>query len=256
LQTVLRASSQVELITPASTPTAIVKNQAKIWIDLDNSPHVPFFAPIIEALEARGYAVFLTARDCFQVPELVAMFNLDCRIIGRHYGKSRLLKVAGTCWRALQLAPLALREKPQLAISHGSRAQLLASAMLGIPSIAIMDYEFARWLEYLRPRWVMVPDVVSLPASRFNPARVLRYPGIKEDVYVPRFRPDPQSVEKFGLIHGELVVTVRPPASDAHYHNPESDELFVEVMNRLESHTRVRVILLPRSKAQLKTVSP
>lgn len=25
----------------------------KVWIDLDNSPHVPFFRPIIEELEAR-----------------------------------------------------------------------------------------------------------------------------------------------------------------------------------------------------------
>jgi len=27
--------------------------KAKIWIDLDNSPHVPFFAPIIEELQKR-----------------------------------------------------------------------------------------------------------------------------------------------------------------------------------------------------------
>ena len=29
----------------------------KIWIDLDNSPHVPFFHPIIEELDKAGYAV-------------------------------------------------------------------------------------------------------------------------------------------------------------------------------------------------------
>jgi predicted glycosyltransferase len=42
----------------------------KVWIDLENSPHVPFFKPIIEELERRGYSVLVTARDCFQVCEL------------------------------------------------------------------------------------------------------------------------------------------------------------------------------------------
>ncbi|PYN75276.1 MAG: hypothetical protein DMD97_15190 [Candidatus Rokuibacteriota bacterium] len=41
----------------------------KIWIDLDNSPHVPFFVPIIEALRQRGYSIVLTARDSYQVRE-------------------------------------------------------------------------------------------------------------------------------------------------------------------------------------------
>jgi len=42
----------------------------KIWIDLDNTPHVPFFKPIIRELEKRGHEVVLTARDAFQVCEL------------------------------------------------------------------------------------------------------------------------------------------------------------------------------------------
>ena len=41
--------------------------KGKIWIDLDNSPHVPFFSPIVEELEKCGYSVMLTVRDCFQV---------------------------------------------------------------------------------------------------------------------------------------------------------------------------------------------
>ncbi|MCZ2155363.1 MAG: hypothetical protein LC114_15915 [Bryobacterales bacterium] len=29
----------------------------KIWIDLDNTPHVPFFAPIMEELQSHGYSM-------------------------------------------------------------------------------------------------------------------------------------------------------------------------------------------------------
>jgi len=31
----------------------------KIWIDLDNSPHVLFFAPVAEALREEGFEVIL-----------------------------------------------------------------------------------------------------------------------------------------------------------------------------------------------------
>src|SRR5437588_12784595 len=49
----------------------------KIWIDLDNTPHVPFFKPIVRELEKRGYTIVLTARDAFQVCELATRFGLS-----------------------------------------------------------------------------------------------------------------------------------------------------------------------------------
>ena len=77
----------------------------KIWIDLDNSPHIPFFSPIIKELEARGGDVMLTARDAYQVTELVDLFGLDCYRVGKHYGKNKFLKVFGVLDRALRLSP-------------------------------------------------------------------------------------------------------------------------------------------------------
>ena len=37
--------------------------QHKIWIDLDNSPHVPLFLPIIAELRKRQFDVVITARE-------------------------------------------------------------------------------------------------------------------------------------------------------------------------------------------------
>jgi hypothetical protein len=92
---------------------------AKVWIDLDNTPHVPFFEPIIREFSARGYEVVCTARDAFQVCELARHKGISFQQIGRHSGKNRIRKVAGLFYRALQLMPFALREKPVLALSHG-----------------------------------------------------------------------------------------------------------------------------------------
>ena len=227
-----------------------VSASKKIWIDLDNSPHVPLFLPIIEGLQEAGYEVFLTARDSYQVCELVRLYSLSCRVVGRHYGKNRVLKLLGTGLRAAQLLPATWAERPDLAVSHGSRAQFLASVLMRIPTVMMLDYEFVQGTGFLHPEWLFVPEVI--PAQRLNqkPDHVFRYPGLKEDVYVPRFRPEPGVRKALGIGEDELVVTVRPPASEAHYHNPESDLLFTACLRFMLDRSRARVILLPRNHNQ------
>jgi len=78
----------------------------------------------------------------------------------------------------------------------------------------------------------------------------LHYPGIKEDVYVSRFRPDPALRQELGLEPGNIVVTLRPPATEAHYHNPESEALFRASIELLAAESRVKTIVLPRNGAQ------
>src|ERR1700686_2437293 len=124
--------------TPVAKPSAVGK---KIWIDLDNSPHVPFFAPIIPELEAKGFELFITARDSYQVVELLKFYGVHARVIGKHYGKHKILKLLGTVWRAIALVYIVRKEKVDLSLAHGSRGCLIAGAVLGIRSITIMDYE-------------------------------------------------------------------------------------------------------------------
>ena len=226
----------------------------KIWIDLDNSPHVPLFAPIIQELERRGYSVFLTARECFQVFELADQFHFKYLRVGRHYGKNAILKVLGTGIRALQLLPIVRRERPDLAVSHGSRSQVLCAVMAGIPSLVMADYEFARPFPGISPTWVMVPEVIPDSAVLFRRAGLLRYRGIKEDVYVPGFQPDPSVGARLGLDGRRIVVTVRPPADEAHYRNPESDVLFSEVMELFRRSPEITAIVLPRNAKQADSI--
>jgi len=223
----------------------------KIWIDLDNSPHVPFFAPIIKELEARGGTVMLTARDAYQVTELVDLFRLNCVNIGRHWGKNKVLKVFGVINRAFRLLPLLIKQKPDLAISHGSRAQMLAAYMLRIPSVVIMDYEFAyQGLLWMNSNWVMCPTVIRDESLKLSKDHVIRYRGIKEDVYVPCFKSDSTTRSHLGLTDADLVVTVRPPATEAHYHRPESDVLFQGVIEYLAEQPGVKMVVLPRNARQ------
>jgi predicted glycosyltransferase len=239
----------------------------RIWIDLENSPHVPFFVPIMKELERLDCEVVLTARDCFQVCELADMAGLKYWKIGHHYGKNRIAKLVGLGIRVLQMAPFVLREKPAISVSHGSRSLTVVSAMLGIRSINILDYEYAdqrltNWVGSVKRKWVMMPEVI--PSAIFEESGMLRdhvlhYPGIKEDVYVPFFEPDPSLKSTLGLQPTDIVVTIRPPATEAHYHNPESETLLIAVFELLAEHPEVKTVLLPRTHKQemeLRNVKP
>jgi predicted glycosyltransferase len=80
--------------------------------------------------------------------------------------------------------------------------------------------------------------------------RIRKYTGIKEDVYAPEFKPDSTLRQQLHLSEDNVIVTVRPPANEAHYHNPESDKFFVKFMERAYLTPGVKVILLPRNKNQ------
>ncbi|MGQ9852726.1 MAG: DUF354 domain-containing protein [Candidatus Oleimicrobiaceae bacterium] len=225
-----------------------------IWIDLDNSPHVVLFAPLVPRLEARGYRVVITARDCFQVCGLADRAGLAYRRTGRHYGRHKALKVVGLVVRALQLAPIVVHEKPVLALSHGSRSQMLVAAALRIPWVVMVDYEYVQLLPFLRANKILVPEVVPAARLRKYAHQVSTYPGIKEDLYVPFFRPDPRLRAQLGVSEREVLAVVRPPATEAHYHNPASDELFEAVIDFLGAHPQVRTMVLARSAQQEKEV--
>ncbi len=222
----------------------------KIWIDIDNSPHVPFFLPIIDELKKRGFEVELTARDMYQVCELLDFFDLKCKVVGGHYGKNKVLKVLANLVRAAQLIPIAAKFHSDLAVSHGSRAQVLVCKALGVPTVMMHDYEHSTKTGFIEADWVFMPDVIPGNAMSSNPEQVLKYPGLKEDVYVPRFVPDASILNHLGISQDAIVVTLRPPATEAHYHNPEAELLFAEALRYLSENPKVRSVVIPRNKKQ------
>jgi predicted glycosyltransferase len=122
-----------------------------------------------------------------------------------------------------------------------------------------MDYEHqpANHLAFRLASRVVVPSAFPEDAlRRFGAGRekVRRYEGIKEDVYLADFEPDPRFAsllfERFGVdTTRDTLVVVRPPAGEALYHRFEN-ELFDELLKRLLSRGGVKVLLLARTDAQ------
>jgi predicted glycosyltransferase len=118
----------------------------------------------------------------------------------------------------------------------------------------IFDDEHAQWVKALSPSWVMTPELIpdesAISTIGIRKDRILKYPGIKEDVYAATFQPSPGLRSRLGLKDHELVVTVRPPATEAHYHNPESEQLLASVLERIAREPAARAVLLPRTSKQ------
>jgi predicted glycosyltransferase len=67
---------------------------------------------------------------------------------------------------------------------------------------------------------------------------------------VPDFKPNGDIHHELGIDEHEQIVTVRPPATEAHYHNPESERLFEAAINYLAGMDNIRVVVLPRNEKQ------
>jgi len=227
----------------------------KLWIDFDNSPHVHFFAPLIRALERNGMQVVVTIRSFGQTEELALSYGIPYTVIGEHRTPTFVgARVMATLRRALKLALFARDCRPDLAVSHGSRALALAAWILRVPSMTIYDYEFVSsgFFSKVSER-VVVPE--SIPADRLQTQgvdlkKVVRYPGFKEEAYVYDLSISPDILRELDLDPARLIVTVRPPATWAHYHNPKSEVLFRALIERLLRETEAQVLVLPRMKAQ------
>src|SRR5207247_4836732 len=95
----------------------------RVWIDLANSPHVLFFAPLVREFERRGIEVICTARDFAQTLGLARLHGLRVKSIGRHGGKWAVAKGWAILARAVALGRFARTAGPDVAVSHNSYAQ-------------------------------------------------------------------------------------------------------------------------------------
>ena len=229
----------------------------RIWIDLANSPHVPFFKSLAAEFTARNHDVVVTARDFAETVPLAEAAGFQFETIGGHGGGALSGKAGNLVQRAMALARWARGKNLELAVSHNSYSQILAARALSLSSVTLMDYEHqpANHLAFRFASRIIVPESFPSEALRrfgANEAKIRRYSGIKEEVYLTGFQPDPlfaNQLTELGISAAEVLVTVRPPADEALYHRFEN-ELFEHLVNLLVAATNAKVILLPRSDEQ------
>jgi predicted glycosyltransferase len=229
----------------------------RIWIDLANSPHVPFFRSLANEFIRRDHEVVVTARDFAETVELAEAAGLAPEVIGGHGGGKLSGKAGNLVQRAMALARWARGRDLHLAVSHNSYSQILAARAVSLKAVTLMDYEHqpANHLAFRLASRIIVPRAFPEAAlMRFGASRakVRRYDGIKEDVYLANFQNDPEfekQLHELGVFPDDVLVTVRPPASEALYHRFEN-ELFDQLLEHILATPSVKIILLPRNDTQ------
>ena len=227
------------------------------WIDLANSPHVPFFKALSKRFVAQGHDIEFTAREFAETVPLAQAAGLAPTVVGAHAGRDVSKKAGGFVGRAWALAGWARKRNFDLALSHNSYSQILGARMLGVRTVTMMDYEHqpANHVAFRFASRVIVP--ASFPGTllrRYGArvGKVRRYHGTKEDVYLADFQPDPSfgaRLCELGVKPDNVLVLVRPPAHDALYHRFQNT-LFDEVLTMLQRRENVQVVLLPRNETQ------
>lgn len=228
----------------------------RIWFDADNGPHVLIMNPLVRELSARGHEVVFTARDRTNTCELLDLYGHEYLRVGEEYGKGMVAKVRGTLGRAWSLVHTMRGHGADVSFGHGSRALPFASRLLGIPTVTMYDYE---WVDPRMFNWmcrgILMPEVIDQDRCReagIDPRKLWGYPGFKEHLYLAEKPLDPGPVaDDLGLTHGKIHVLLRPPATAAHYHNPEAELLLERILGALSGRDDVELIYLIRSKDQL-----
>jgi uncharacterized protein len=232
----------------------------RVWIDISNSPQVPFFRPLIALLEARGHDVEITTRDYAQTLELLELHGLPHEAVGpRHGGAGAVGKGRAMVGRVRALRRYAKSRDFDVALSHASHELPLVARSLGIPSAYAFDYEFARAQHGLgcrAARRVVVPE--AIPQERLGrlgapSSKVRRYAGLKEEYYLHELEPDTAVLDQLGLDRDRVLVVVRTPPEVSLYHR-HGNPLFADVLERLGRDPDVRAVVLPRTDEQRKAI--
>jgi len=263
-----------------------------LWFDLDNSPHVPLFRPVFSELDRREVPYLVTARKYAQTEALLDLWKIEHKLIGVHGGKSKVKKIINLWRRSLQLkkfiraafgtrgqAPLLYRkgrgqdtllyrkgrgqdtllnENNILAVSHGSRTQVVAAYSLGIKSVVMLDYEYTETKIFNRlATYLLMPAIIPserLASAGFNLKKVIRYNGFKEELYLASFVPDANFRSSLGIGEDEILVVVRPPGMSGSYHDRRSEELFIAAVKHVSGIRNTLCLIVNRTDAERNLV--
>lgn len=226
--------------------------EPRVWIDLANSPHPLLFAPIAGRIEELGGSVAVTYRDHAQTAELARERWPEATLIGEASPEGRARKALAVGGRMARLARWAWRARPQVALSHNSYAQILAARSLSIPAVTAMDYEHqpANRVAFRAANRILLPEAVPadvVESQGAKPAKVIRYAGLKEEVYLADFVPDPEVLERIGVRRpeGGAIVVARSAPAGAVYH-PEENPILDDCLRALDARGDVVTVALAR----------
>lgn len=224
----------------------------KIWFDLSNSPHINLFAHLIRDLEAIGHQVVISCRPLANTVDLLELHGFRFEVVGEHYGANFSRKLLGYPIRVGQLVRWLRPQRIDVAVAQSSFHSPVVARLLGVRSIYMNDNEHAlgNVPSFLAASRIMVPEFFTDANLRRQWAalsKVLRYPGVKEGIYLWALQERIEAADGLRAKAGRARVYVRPEPWTAQYYRGDKnfmDDLLLGIKDHVD------VTLLPRGKEQ------
>jgi predicted glycosyltransferase len=232
----------------------------RVWVDFTNTAHVLVLRPLVEALEADGHEVALTARPLSHTVELLEDWGRPFTVIGRHGGSRRLGKALAAGERVARMVAFGRGRGFDAALGHASVDLPPAARALRIPNTTMFDYEWAVAQHSVICRLanrVLVPDAIPLERlARYGarPPKLVRYPGLKEEYYLADWEPDEGVLPELGIDPGSILAVVRTAPSYALYLGGSENPILPRVLERVADDPRVQTVVLARTAAQRQSI--
>jgi predicted glycosyltransferase len=191
----------------------------RLLVDVSHPALAHVFAHVVRALEARGHACAVVARDKDVTLALLDAYAIPYQVVAPA-GRGHLGRLVELVRREAGFVRAGRRFRPDVVTGtsvHAARA----AKLLGARSAVLNDDDAAavplfRWLAYPMATAIVTPT--ALAHERWG-ARHLTYPSYHALFYLhpARFRPDPAVRSEMGLAPGEPYAIVRLSALAAHH---------------------------------------
>lgn len=226
----------------------------KIWIDIVTAPDILFFAPIINKLKELNLPVVITGRKFSEVPQLSKKYNIDVKIIDNFYGKNKITKIFSLIFRCIQLFFFIYNKGIKLSFGYVSRPAAITSRLLKIEHITSYDYEEAE-IKIINKfaDFILLPKEITqqkIRKKKINIDKIIRYPGLKEEVYTWNFIPDEKDLLEIGIRKDKIFFIIRMSSIYANY-SKNHQILDYSLIDYLLNYD-IQLLVLPRYNEQRK----
>lgn len=180
----------------------------RVLIDIGHPAHVHLFRFFAAGMQERGHQVLFTCRDKDNERLLLDSFNLENKLLGRHYSSSAG-KMAGLISSVVKAYSISLKFKPDVFLSHGSIIAALTAWFCRKPHIALEDTGNNEQVRLYLPFTKAV--LTSAAFQKDYGFKQIRYDSFHEMAYLrPRyFKTDPGFRMQLGVTGNEKLIIAR-----------------------------------------------
>jgi len=213
----------------------------KVWYDACTGKHVRYGVAVAKRLRKLGHEVFLTMREHPDTLALAELLGEEFAVVGKYAPRSSVSRLRESLKRQLLLCEMLEKNRPDVAVSHGSVELCRTAFGIGTPIITTCDSPHAEAVNRLTlplTDFLVVSRAIPKNCLRgYGAKKIVQFNGVDEVAWIKGFKP------LVSYDFGRPLIVVRQFEVKAAYAQGKKD-LTEELAKKL---TKLgKVVFLPR----------